>query len=158
MPLQASTSIEVKRVPGKGRGVFATEMIPEGTVFERVPVIVMPAEEILESTDDCVLANYVFDWGKGTVALALGYGSLYNHSYSPNARYDDKGRQTKIFTSLCDIAAGEEITVNYNGHEDDQSPVGFDVLDSTNDAAHVPDSSELLTAPVSMDLVSSGVE
>jgi len=75
-----------------------------------------------------VMADYVFDWGKGTVALALGYGSLYNHSYAPNARYDDEGQRTKIFTALRDIEAGEEITVNYNGHEDDQSPVGFDVI------------------------------
>ena len=158
MPLQASQSIEVKRVPGKGRGVFATEMIPAGTVFERVPVIVMPAEDIVESTDNCVLANYVFDWGKGTVALALGYGSLYNHSFNPNARYDDKGRQTKIFTALCDIKSGEEITVNYNGHEDDLSPVGFDVLESTSNSTRAAESADGLNPTACLDLVPAGVE
>jgi SET domain-containing protein len=129
MPFHASDYIEVKRISGKGRGVFACRHINAGTVFEKVPVIVMPAEEVLESTECPVLANYVFDWGKNTVALALGYGSIYNHSYSPNARYDDEGRQTKIFTALRDIDAGEEITVNYNGHEKDLTPVGFDVID-----------------------------
>ena len=132
MPIQSSELIEVKRVPGKGRGVFARVFIPEGTVFERVPVLVIPRDEILESSDNPVLANYVFDWGRGTLALALGFGSLYNHSYRPNARYDDQGQMTKIFTALRDISPGEEITVNYNGHEDDMSPVGFDVLDDEN--------------------------
>jgi len=128
MAFRPPDSIEVKRIPGKGRGVFAVQPIAEGTTFERVPVIVMPAEEIIDAADHSVMADYVFDWGKGTVALALGYGSLYNHSYAPNARYDDEGQRAKIFTALRDIAVGEEITVNYNGHEDDQSPVGFDVI------------------------------
>jgi len=129
MPFHASDYIEVKRISGKGRGVFARRHIESDTVFEKVPVIVMPVEEALESTESAVLANYVFDWGKNTVALALGYGSMYNHSYTPNARYDDKGQQTKIFTALRDIEAGEEITVNYNGHEEDLTPVGFDVIE-----------------------------
>jgi len=46
------------------------------------------------------------------VALALGYRSLYNHSFRPNARYDDVGPLTKDFTALRDIQPGEEITVN----------------------------------------------
>lgn len=155
MPIRPSDCIEVKQIAGKGRGVFATEFIPAGTVFERVPVIVMPAEDILDSTDNCVLANYVFDWGRGTMALALGFGSLYNHSYHPNARYDDKGRQTKIFTALRDIEAGEEITVNYNGHEDDQCPVGFDVLEAANTKSTRPDGPEVASPSEDRDLVSS---
>ena len=130
MPIQSSDLIEVKRTPGKGRGVFARTFIPEGTVFERTPVLVIPSDEIMESADHPVLADYVFDWGRGTVALALGFGSLYNHSYQPNARYDDIGQLTKIFTALRDISPGDEITVNYNGHEDDESPVGFDVKEN----------------------------
>ena len=131
MPFHASNCIEVKRIPRKGRGVFARRRITAGAVFEQVPVIVIPAEEVLESTENAVLANYVFDWGKDTVALALGFGSMYNHSYVPNARYDDEGRQTKVFTALRDIEPGEEITVNYNGHEEDLTPVGFDVIDNS---------------------------
>jgi len=126
MPIRSSTLIEVKYTAKKGRGVFATQTIPEGTVFERVPVLVMPADEVINGTGE-VLHNYVFEWGKGTVALALGFGSLYNHSYSPNARYDDVGRLTKVYTAVRDILAGEEITINYNGCEEDLAPVGFEV-------------------------------
>lgn len=129
MPIQSSTYIEVKQAPGKGRGVFARKFIPRGTEFEKVPVLVFPADEVLNGEVGDVLASYVFEWGKGTVALALGFGSIYNHSYSPNARYDDVGRMTKVYTALKDIEPGEEITINYNGHEDATDPVGFEVND-----------------------------
>ena len=131
MPIQPSALIEVKQTAGKGRGVFATAFIPEGTVVERAPVLVMPSDDVLSGSAGDVLQNYVFEWGRGTMALALGYGSMYNHSYQQNARYDDVGRLTKVYKALRDIKPGEEITINYNGHEDDDTPVGFDVLETT---------------------------
>jgi uncharacterized protein len=130
MALTHSGLIEVKRAKGKGRGVFARRRIREGDVIERVPVLVLPDGDETEVAGWEGLAGYCFVWGKGTVALALGYGSLYNHSYGPNARYDDVGQMTKIFTALRDIEPGEEITVNYNGDPEDRSPVGFDVKEN----------------------------
>lgn len=127
MPIQPSAYIEVKFTSNKGRGVFARKHIPAGTEFEKVPVLVLPEEEALSGEAGEVLADYVFEWGEGTVALALGFGSIYNHSYRPNARYDDCRKMTKIYTALVDIEAGEEITINYNGHEDGTEYVGFDV-------------------------------
>ncbi len=137
MPIYASSHIEVKQTLGKGRGVFARSFIPEGAEVERVPVLVMPEDEALDPSGT-VLANYVFEWGRGTVALALGFGSIYNHSYSPNARYDDVGRLTKVYTALRDILPGEEITINYNGDENDLSPVGFEVRDEALASDEVP--------------------
>ena len=61
--------------------------------------------------------------------MALGYGSLYNHSDRPNARYHDEGGRTKVFTAIRDIGPGEEITVNYNGDPCDETPVGFEVVE-----------------------------
>ncbi len=130
MPIHPSDLIEVKRTRTKGRGVFARHFIARGTVIERVPVLVIPEDEIYEAPGNCLLLNYVFEWGKGTLGLALGFGSLYNHSYEPNARYDDEGQQTKVFTALKDIQPGEEITINYNGHEDDRTPVSFTVYEA----------------------------
>ena len=60
----------------------------------------------------------------------MGYGSLYNHSYRPNARCDDESGQTKVFRALREIAPGEEIVVNYNGEPEDETPVWFKVIDS----------------------------
>lgn len=128
MPITQSSLIEVRQTKSKGRGVFARTLIPAGTVFERVPLLVIPANEILHTEIDTTLLGYIFEYKKH-VAVALGYGSLYNHSYNPNARYDDVGRQMKEFRALRDILPGEEITINYNGAEDILDPVEFPVLD-----------------------------
>lgn len=132
MPIRPSNLIEIRQIRGKGRGVFATELIEEGTLIEKVPVLVMREDDVMSETCGELLQHYVFEWGKGTVALALGFGSMYNHSFSPNARYDDEGRRTKIFTALRDIQPGEEITINYNGDESIKTPVGFDVVEKTS--------------------------
>jgi len=128
MSLTQSVLIEVKNTKSKGRGVFARTLIPEGTVFERVPLLVIPATEIMDPEQSRMLLGYIFEYKKH-VALALGYGSLYNHSYNPNARYDDAARQIKEFRAIRDIHPGEEITINYNGAEDVMDPVEFSVLD-----------------------------
>ena len=128
MPLQPSDLIEVRRSLGRGRGVFARKMIPAGTIIERVPMLVFPDSEIQNDDGVTALYHYCFEWGPGTVALALGCGSIYNHSYSPNARYDDIAQRTKTFSAIKDIQPGEEITINYNGDPDDRSPMEFDVL------------------------------
>jgi SET domain-containing protein len=126
-----SAAIEVKRVTGKGRGVFARKAIRRGEIIERVPVIVLPLRDVMRDPDDWTgLGCYCFEWGRETVALALGFGSLYNHSFEPNARYDDEARQAKVFSAIRDIDAGEEITINYNGDPDDRSPVWFDVREA----------------------------
>lgn len=127
MSLKQSDLIEVRKIAGKGRGVVARCDIPEETVIERAPVLVMPEEDV----EDAKIADYVYAWGRGTVALALGYGSLYNHSYRPNARYDDIGVQTKVFTTIKPVRAGEEITINYNGDPDNPAAVGFDVQEAS---------------------------
>jgi uncharacterized protein len=129
MAHRQSDAIEVKRIKGKGRGVFARRLIRKGEVIEQVPVLVLPTAEIRDGSDWTTLGGYCFVWDRDNVALALGYGSLYNHSYRPNARYDDVGQQTKVFTALRHIAPGEEITVNYNGEPEDKAPVGFEVLE-----------------------------
>jgi SET domain-containing protein len=125
MALTPSPSIEVRRIGGKGRGVFARELIREGSIIERAPVIVIPAVEIDENPYDTVLTRYCFQWGRNSVALVLGYGSLYNHSYRPNAYYRDLRSRVKEFVALREIQPGEEITINYNGSPHDKSDVGF---------------------------------
>jgi uncharacterized protein len=66
-------------------------------------------------------------WGgdkkKHKAGIALGFGSIYNHSYSPNATYKKFiPKQTLKFIALKNIRRGEEITVNYNyGNPDDKS-------------------------------------
>jgi SET domain-containing protein len=127
MPYVHSELIEVRWTRKKGRGVFARKAIRKGTVIERAPIILLPTKDVFSQTADSKLAEYVFAWGRDTVAVVLGYGSLYNHSYQPNAQYYDGGRLAQMFTAIRDIRAGEEITVNYNGSPGSRVRVGFRV-------------------------------
>lgn len=111
-----------------GRGIFADRNIKKGEYIEAAPVIVIPKTE-WKQTRGSILSNYVFRWEEDK-ALALGYGSLYNHSYAPNARYFTNIENQSIdFYAREDIQEGEEITVNYNGDPKDQSPVWFKVIE-----------------------------
>jgi SET domain-containing protein len=110
------SAVAIRLFPGKGRGVVAQRPFRAGETIERPPVIVIAAEEA-PLIRDTKLAHYYFEWGDDCrqAAIALGYGSLYNHSYTPNARYEfceDEG--CLEFLALGDIEPGEEITINYN--------------------------------------------
>ncbi len=121
--------LEVRAAGSRGRGVFALVAIPAGTLIESADVIPVPRAE-MEAIEACILADYYFRWGEDgrEGAIALGYGSLYNHSYTPNARYvKDFGRRTIDFIALRDIAAGEEIRTNYNGVPESRKLVWFEV-------------------------------
>jgi SET domain-containing protein len=123
-------SIAVKHFPGKGRGVVAERHFRAGETIERAPVIVIPREEA-PLIRDTRLAHYYYEWGDDCreAAIALGYGSLYNHSYTPNARYEFREDQECLeFFALRDIEPGEEITINYNNlGRDAAKPLKFEV-------------------------------
>ncbi|WNB91505.1 SET domain-containing protein [Bacillus sp. NEB1478] len=109
-----------------GRGVFATINIRKGVLFHEAPVIVCP-EDQYKRLKMTALRNYYFNWGEG-VAIALGFGSLFNHSYKPNARFENNfKKQTVDFYAHKNIKAGDEIFVNYNGDPDDQDSLWFEV-------------------------------
>jgi SET domain-containing protein len=56
----------------------------------------------------------VFEWSRGKRAVALGVGSLFNHSTVPNAWWEVvKDKRVLRFYAAKTIAAGEEILVNY---------------------------------------------
>jgi SET domain-containing protein len=118
----------MKNTEKYGRGIYAARDIKKGEFLEEAPVIVSPKSE-REHLKKTVLNDYCFRWG-GNLAIALGYGSIYNHSYTPNARYlTNIDNQSIDFYARADIREGEEITVNYNGDPKDKSPLWFDVLD-----------------------------
>jgi hypothetical protein len=90
--------------------------------------LVLP-EKDKEAIDGSHLYNYYFLWGdeQQHYAIALGYGSIYNHSYEPNCKYETYYEDETIhFISIRDIAAGEELCINYNWDVEDKTPVWFD--------------------------------
>jgi SET domain-containing protein len=121
-----SELICVKKSRGRGRGVFARRPIKKGATIEHVPLVFVPGETTANGVDRDHLRRYYYFWTSKRVAVALGYGSLYNHSFQSNAAYE-YGSDTIKYVALRDIAEGEEITINYNGDPKDKSPVGFKV-------------------------------
>ena len=111
----------VKRIRGMGRGVFTSRRSPKGAVIEVCPVLILEAKDY-HAIRDTVLWRYVYSWGKNDeqAAIALGYGSLYNHSANPNAEFNKHKRSgTVIIRAIRDIAAGEQIFINYSWDEED---------------------------------------
>ncbi len=111
----------------KGRGVVALRSYEPGETIETAPVIVIPSAQwpALEGT---VLYDYGFAYGPELedMAIVLGFGSLYNHSYEPNAKYVRYTEERLIeFLAIRPIQPGEEITVNYNCDPNDRSPLWF---------------------------------
>lgn len=112
-----------------GRGVFASVRYKKADVIETCPVIVLNKMERLR-IDGTKLFNYYFSWGKkdDQAAIALGFGSLYNHSYAPNAKYVKKLNKNEIhFIALKTIEVGDEILVNYNGDPENNEQLWFNV-------------------------------
>ncbi len=115
--------------PKGGRGVFTSEFIPIGTLIEICPVIVIPEEDLQDVHETC-LHDYYFLWSDdgSEGAIALGFGSLYNHSFRPNAEYiTNRETQSLDVYAIEDIAAGSEITFNYNGSPHNKEELWFEV-------------------------------
>lgn len=113
------------KIPAAGLGVFAKVPLTQGEVIETCPVIKVPLTDAANDDDKGLLTNYFFYFGDG-LAMVLGFGSLYNHSYSANATYTKRPEDGVVeFTAIKNIPAGHEITVNYNnGEATNQTPIG----------------------------------
>ena len=108
----------------RGRGVVADAPIRAGALIERSPVLVIPTPDRTAS-DGTIVFTYVFMWEHGTVeedlykhtgraAIALGYTSLLNHSYTPNCEFIRHIDDLAIdLVALRPIDAGEELTIDY---------------------------------------------
>jgi SET domain-containing protein len=119
----------VRRTPKKGLGVFALKDFKEGEVIESAPALIFDSKgrKNLEKT---LLSHYVYPWRSTRgAALVLGYGSIYNHSYSPNADWKQNFKtKCMVYRAVRPIKKGEEILINYNGEPDDKTEIDwFDV-------------------------------
>jgi hypothetical protein len=122
-----SLSVTVGIAPGCGRGIFARRKIAQGETIERAPVIVIPKKQ-WPDLENSVLSEYAFDWGENDeqAAIALGYVSIYNHSYTPNAQLEQLPNELMMeIVALRDIEPDEEITINYNGDPENRDPLWF---------------------------------
>ena len=131
----------LRRSPLSGRGVFARCDLPAETVVEVAPVLLLHR---VDGDHAGSLARYVFEWDvdedETAYAMALGWGSMFNHSGDPSCRYlradeddtiaylaDDTSppdvanhlAPALVFVTVRPVAAGEELTIDYSGRGED---------------------------------------
>jgi hypothetical protein len=120
-----SSKVEVRRSPVHGYGVFAKEDIQAGELIEQSKLLKLGWRS--HYNNDPVLKDYV--WGNRKCKcdeckthgvhqyLALGFGSLYNHSEAPNTKKkNDFAAEIITITAIEPIAKDQEIFVSY-GHK-----------------------------------------
>lgn len=136
----------------RGRGVYATDAIEANTVVERSPVLLFGKDEYEAHGRHTLLDHYTFKWKDGRMALALGLGSLFNHSAAPNTSYalkPDPDNPTIEFTVLRRVAPGEELCIFY-GHSLWFTPDDAPDNDAREDEDE-RDPFELLTMPADVE-------
>jgi SET domain-containing protein len=117
----------------KGRGVFAKSDIEKDKIIDIAYVVPIPNKDY-KKIRKTILFNYCYIWEdpehnpEFNNAITLSISQFINHSYTPNVKYlYDYKHKAMEFTTIRDIAKGEEILVNYNGLVDDFDPVWFKV-------------------------------
>jgi len=111
-----STGCRIGFSEGKGRGVFASRQIEAHAVIEISPVLLFSPAEYQEHGRHTILDHYTFKWRDGKMALALGLGSLFNHSANPNVSYTiDPLTDSIRYTTTRIVNSGEELCIFY-GH------------------------------------------
>ncbi len=114
-------------MPDAGRGVFAKGVIKKGELIETCPVIPIPEHDV-SALSESILLTYFYFFGKKRerMVVALGFGSIYNHTDPPNAMYKENKKDQAIeYYALRDIKKDEEITVNYVQGKNNNSPLWF---------------------------------
>lgn len=127
--LMIDPSLYIDKSNEKGRGVFTKGSISANTIIEISPVIVMSAEE-RSLLDQTLLHDYIFEWGPDSrqCCVALGYVSVYNHSYNSNCEYEmDFTNAVVRIKTMRKIEAGEELFINYNGDWNNSKKLWFEV-------------------------------
>ncbi|KAK0201687.1 cytidine deaminase-like protein [Desarmillaria ectypa] len=121
-----TTGCRIQYSEGKGRGVYASRFIAKRTLIEISPILLLSKEEYESHGRHTVLDHYTFKCKDGRMALALGLGSLFNHSDPPNVTYEvDLTTDSIRYTTVRDIEPGEELCIFY-GHKLWFQPVEFD--------------------------------
>ncbi len=115
---------ELRKIPGKGLGLFATKDFKIGEIVESCPIILLNSEE-RKYAEKTILDFYMYPWrSTRTGSIVLGYGSIINHSFTPNCDWKQNFRAMRMnYKVIQPIKIGEEITVNYNGEPDDKTPI-----------------------------------
>lgn len=116
----------LKHSKERGWGVFCAKKIPKGRIFERAPIIYLPAK-VFKRTSDTPIESYRFSFWGDSCAIVLGFGSLYNHSEEGANSVHDANRKTRTYTfrATKDIPAHTEIFHDYNWDQSEYTKRGM---------------------------------
>mmetsp|Transcript_2887 Transcript_2887/g.5932 ORF Transcript_2887/g.5932 Transcript_2887/m.5932 type:complete len:151 (+) Transcript_2887:3-455(+) len=107
----------MKEVDGRGRGLFSIDPLFRGDLIHEAPCLLVPHASYKEHACHTVLEHYLFNCKDGDRLLALGYGSIFNHSDPPNVDYRlDKDAMTIRYYAARDIEADEELCIYYGAN------------------------------------------
>lgn len=118
MKIYPSIKIYLDKSPIHGWGVFASQKIQSGEIFEICPIIDM---KLPKNVDVATLADYRFNWPQGRSdwdkqVVSVGFSMLYNHSNDPNASWrSNYDLESFEFFAIKDINVNEEIFIYYGG-------------------------------------------
>jgi hypothetical protein len=109
--------IEVRLVPGMGRGVFATAAIGAGAVLGLFHTIRLPPEEVRAAAGGVLSSFWFEDDADGSAYVVLGFIELLNHSArAPNLERrwfaTAAGPVVELY-ALRAIAPGEQLKIDY---------------------------------------------
>lgn len=107
--------IKVKTFKGMGRGLISNKTIKKGQTVHVAELIVFPRHDNFR-IEKTLLDSYVYDIGYGKLGLALGYGSLFNHSNNPNIDYTfiKRNNRTLIkYIALRNIKPNKQLFIDY---------------------------------------------
>jgi SET domain-containing protein len=105
--------IKMKVTKKMGRGMFATQSIKKGEYIHYAEIVTLKWSEMKNIK---TLNQYTFYYDQKYVALALGYGSLFNHSFNNNLKtwMVEKGNRWVIaFQATRPIKKGEQLFIYY---------------------------------------------
>ena len=108
--------IKKSKIDNKGRGLYATKDIKEGTKIINYKGKIITNKQVDQSEKyDNNKPIYLFTLNKRYTLdgdFTWNTAGLINHSCNPNSQYDGKGLKIWI-TSIKDIKKGEEFTCDY---------------------------------------------
>ncbi|KAF8945008.1 hypothetical protein BGZ47_003398 [Haplosporangium gracile] len=107
------STLQIQDCGAKGRGIVTTVVVPARTVIDISPILLFPSEEYSTHGQYTQLDHYTYRW-KGGMALALGLGSMFNHSSTPNVGFQrDIDNGLIRYSTLREIQVGEELCISY---------------------------------------------
>lgn len=108
--------IHLKTTNEFGRGLYASQFIPEGTIILECEILILN-EQDTNTVNTTELKYYTFKYDEKRDCLVLGHGEIFNHDDLPNVSYrlvDFNGRKVMQFKAISSIEQNSQLFIDYN--------------------------------------------